>query len=95
MDILQPCVTFNKVNTFQWFKDNTEPLPRDYVPTDRQGAFAQACRTCEGGKIPIGIFYTNPKKPYHEEIPVYQTDTSALWQRSRNDSKLDELIRRF
>ncbi|MBL7215355.1 MAG: 2-oxoacid ferredoxin oxidoreductase [Phycisphaerae bacterium] len=96
VDILQPCVSFNKVNTFQWFKDNTEKLPPDYDPTSRQQAFAQACRTCEDGKMPVGIFYTNlNKKPYHENIPVYQTDSSPLWQRYRNDNKLKELIERF
>ena len=96
VDILQPCVTFNTINTFQWFKDNTYDLPGDHDPTDRQAAFKRACETCADGKMPLGIFYTNlSKKAYHEYIPAYRKSGLPLWKRRPGDGKLDELIRRL
>ena len=35
VDIFQPCVTYNKLNTFQWFKDNTYYLESSHDPLDR------------------------------------------------------------
>jgi len=54
VDILQPCVTFNKVNTYQWFKEHTYYLEDAYSPDDRPTAFA---RSLESGKLPLGIFF--------------------------------------
>lgn len=96
VDILQPCVTFNTVNTYQWFKDNTYPLEEDHDPTDRQAAFRQACEESEGGKLPLGIFYINSgKKPYHTVLNTYKTDKRPLWQRSVDTNALKELISSF
>ena len=30
VDIFQPCVSFNKVNNYKWFKENTYYLDEDY-----------------------------------------------------------------
>ncbi len=38
IDVLQPCVSFNKVNTFAWYKERCEPLPQTYDPTDWEAA---------------------------------------------------------
>ncbi len=51
VDIFQPCVSFNKINTFQWFKDNTYSLPADYDAADRAGAFKKAL---EEEPFPVG-----------------------------------------
>jgi 2-oxoglutarate ferredoxin oxidoreductase subunit beta len=96
VDILQPCVTFNKINTYQWFKDNTFYLPDDHDPACRQEAFRRACETGDGGKMALGIFYINPnKKPYHEEIAAYRENSAPLWQRTPEYDKLSELLKNF
>lgn len=93
VDILQPCVSFNKVNTFQWFKDNTYYLESSYDPTSRTEAFKRACEESKGGKLPLGIFYINSdKKPYHEMISTYKSDRRPLFQRSANSAALQRLI---
>ena len=53
VDVLQPCVTFNKLNTYKWFKENTYYLEDSYSASDRQSAFA---RSLETEKLPLGIF---------------------------------------
>ena len=54
VDIFQACVSFNKLNTHQWFKENIYYLEDAYSPNDRISAFS---RTVESGKLPLGIFY--------------------------------------
>jgi pyruvate/2-oxoacid:ferredoxin oxidoreductase beta subunit len=42
LDILQPCVTFNKVNTFAWYKERVYHLEEGYDPGDRLAAFERS-----------------------------------------------------
>ncbi len=62
IDILQPCVSFNKVNTAQWYKERVYELGSDYDPTDRLAAFAKAREW--GERIPIGVIYRSPRPAY-------------------------------
>lgn len=95
VDILQPCVTFNKVNTYQWFKENTYWL-EDHNPLDRRAAFSRAIEESEGGKLPLGIFYINPNKvPYNQAAGLYETDARPLFQRSVDREKLKELLQSY
>lgn len=57
IDILQPCVTFNKINTYQFYRSRVYDLDQEegYDRTDRQAAWARSFEW--GEKIPIGIFY--------------------------------------
>jgi 2-oxoglutarate ferredoxin oxidoreductase subunit beta len=93
VDIFQPCVTFNRINSYQWFKDNTYTLGPQHDPTDRQAAFARACESCDGGKLPLGVFYKHPEKAvYHEAAGLYAADSRPLWERPQDRRKLRELI---
>ncbi|OGY18373.1 MAG: 2-oxoacid ferredoxin oxidoreductase [Candidatus Chisholmbacteria bacterium RIFCSPLOWO2_01_FULL_50_28] len=66
VDILQPCVTFNRINTYDWYRQRVYKLDDEgYTPTDRTKAFAKAL---EEEKIPLGIFYREEKPAYHEEV---------------------------
>ncbi len=64
IDILSPCVSFNKYNTFAWYKERVRPLPPDYDPTDRAAALALADRWDE---LPIGVLYRGPERPCLED----------------------------
>ncbi|MBI4633733.1 MAG: 2-oxoacid ferredoxin oxidoreductase [Deltaproteobacteria bacterium] len=79
VDIFQPCVSFNKFNTFKWFKDNSYYLDDAYDPTDRVGAFRKAL---EEEPFPLGIIYlNNDRAPFEENLPVYRHDKRPLYQR--------------
>jgi 2-oxoglutarate ferredoxin oxidoreductase subunit beta len=71
VDILQPCVTFNKVNTFKWYKERVQLLPEDYDPTDRARALEVAFTW--GDTIPIGVIYRNDRPSYESKLPVLQS----------------------
>jgi len=62
IDILQPCVSFNKVNTFAWYKKRSYPLSTEYDPTDWGAAMKQAMEW--GERIPLGIIYRNERPPF-------------------------------
>jgi 2-oxoglutarate ferredoxin oxidoreductase subunit beta len=66
IDCLQPCVSFNKVNNFGWYKKRCYELPEDYDPGDWQGAVVKASEW--GDKIPVGILYRNDRKSFGEHF---------------------------
>lgn len=68
VDILQPCVSFNKVNTFKWYKDRCRPLPPEYDPTDWRNAMTTA--SLWGDEIPIGVIYRNSRPAFESHFAV-------------------------
>jgi len=66
IDILQPCVSFNKVNTFAWYKKRCCQLPGDYDPTDWNAAMNAALQW--GEKIPLGVIYKNDRPVFGEGL---------------------------
>ena len=68
VDILQPCVTFNKVNTYAWYGQRVYHIEPDYNPEDRIQAFQKALEW--GERIPIGVIYRNHRPTFEERIPV-------------------------
>lgn len=68
VDILQPCITFNKVNTFKWYKDRVKPIDNTHDVEDKEAAVKLA--TTWGEEIPTGIFYQVEKPVYTERRPV-------------------------
>lgn len=66
VDILQPCVTFNKVNTFAWYKERCYE-PRDHDPGDWKKAMVLAAEW--GKKIPVGIIYQADNPSFEEKLP--------------------------
>ncbi len=90
VDILQPCVTFNKANTYEWFEQNTYYLEENHDPEDRTAAFIKAT---EKGKLGLGVFYMSPDRiPFEERIPAYIKDRTPLHSRDVNEGKLAQVI---
>jgi 2-oxoglutarate/2-oxoacid ferredoxin oxidoreductase subunit beta len=75
VDILQPCVSFNKVNTFKWYTDRCTPLPADYDPHDWHQAMETAGRW--GDQIPVGVLYESDEPTYESNFPVCGIHDSA------------------
>ena len=68
IDVLQPCVTFNKVNTFAWYKKRCQPLPGDYDPRDWNAAMRASAEW--GDRIPVGVIYECERPSYGDRIPA-------------------------
>lgn len=71
VDVFSPCVTYNQVNTYPWFKQRVYQLEKEagYDPGDMDAAFHKAFEW--GDRIPIGLFY-------QEEQPTYEDSEPAL-----------------
>ncbi len=71
VDVLSPCVTFNKVNTYDWFRARVYKLEEsNHDPSDHVQAYKKALEwpTLDPyGKIPIGLFYRTEERPTYEE----------------------------
>ncbi len=92
VDVFQPCVTFNRLNTTQWFKEHTYYL-EDHNPSDRQKAFEKAT---EREMLPLGIFYQSPEKPaFEENVGIYEEKQEPLYERDLDKQKLSDLIETF
>ena len=60
IDVFSPCVTFNKQNTFHWFRERVYRLEDSgHDPTNFPAAMDKAQEW--GEKIPIGLFYRSPQ----------------------------------
>lgn len=73
LDILQPCVTFNKVNTYQWYRERVKTRDDSYDPFDRAMAFATALKW--GEEIPIGIIYRSTRPSFESQQCVLREGT--------------------
>lgn len=71
LDVLQPCVTFNHENTYDWYRARVYRLEIEgYAANDRGAAFVR-CQEW-GDRIPIGVFFQQ------EECPTYEEQVSEL-----------------
>lgn len=93
IDIFQPCVTYNKVNTYKWFRENVYELSDEYDPTDRTAAFAKAI---ESFPFPIGVIYKSSEKETMDEALHREAGLSGpLYERELDGQKIGSLIERF
>ncbi|MBA9086047.1 2-oxoglutarate ferredoxin oxidoreductase subunit beta [Fontibacillus solani] len=95
INVFSPCVTFNKVNTYDWFKDNIinlETMP-DYDPSNRVLAMNTLMET---GSMITGLIYQNTEKRSYENL-VYGFKEEPLAHQSLEltKSEFDNLVAEF
>lgn len=91
IDILQPCVTFNKVNTYEWYRQRVYYIEHGYDPEDKIKAFQRALEW--GERIPIGLIYRKNRPLLEERIPVISD--KPLIQQQIDQSKIDHTLKEF
>ncbi len=82
VDILQPCISFNKVNTFAWYKNLVYELESGYNPSDKTAAMQRALEFDE--KIPIGVIYRELKPAFHQKNKVLAAGGPLLDRKADN-----------
>lgn len=85
VDVLQPCVTFNRVHTYAYYNKIVEELDRDqtYKINDRQQALTKALNVAT---LPIGIFFQDRSRPHYLQELSYLKGTTLV---SRETSQRD------
>jgi 2-oxoglutarate/2-oxoacid ferredoxin oxidoreductase subunit beta len=92
VDILQPCVSFNKTNTFGWYKERVYDLDESHDSGDKAIAMAKAMEFIE--RIPLGVLYREEKRPFHRKNEVLQSG-APLIERKTAPEFLDRLIKSY
>ncbi|MEA4932501.1 MAG: 2-oxoacid:ferredoxin oxidoreductase subunit beta [Lawsonibacter sp.] len=92
VDILQPCVSFNKTNTFAWYNQRVYELDESYDRSDKTIALQKAMEF--GDRIPLGVLYHEEKKTYHQKNEVLKQGTPLL-ERKTEPAFVNRLIKTY
>lgn len=69
IDVFSPCVTYNKINTYPWFKERVYKLEdENWDASDFQKSLEKSWEW--GDRIPLGVMYKHNKPTYEENEPV-------------------------
>ncbi len=90
VDVFQPCVVFNKQNTYQWFKENTFYLDETHDKGDKMKALTLAFET---ERMPLGILYQVGGRPSYETL--VREGVTPLYESVLDADKLTTLLKSF
>ena len=95
VDVFSPCVTYNKINTYPWFKKRVYKLEDDpdYDATDHQGALTRAYEW--GDRIPLGLFYREEQPTYEESEPALKEGPLVHQKLGMEKELFDDLMEEF
>jgi len=92
IDILQPCVSFNPKNTFQWYRERVYKLDDErYNPRDKRAALEKAL--IWGEEIPIGVIYQENLPVYEDQLPSLSDE--PLVKQKINPRRVEQLLAEF
>ena len=91
VDILQPCVTFNKINTHEWYRQRVYHLEAEYNPEDRGEAFKRSLEW--GDRIPLGILFRNNRPAYEDRISILAD--KPLVRQTFDSSHIETTLKEF
>jgi 2-oxoglutarate ferredoxin oxidoreductase subunit beta len=92
VDILQPCVTFNKINTYQYYQNKVYELSEaGHDSSDWQKAMIVGHEW--GEKIPLGVVYQDAREDYLDDLP--QEKGKALVNRPVVKRSIKKLVSEF
>lgn len=95
INVYSPCVTYNKINTYDWFKENLINLEQDdsYDPSNRSAAMQ---KLMEHQGLVTGIIYQNKEQPpYEDRIKGFKKTPLAKQDLKISKEKFDELVSEF
>jgi 2-oxoglutarate/2-oxoacid ferredoxin oxidoreductase subunit beta len=95
INVYSPCVTFNKINTYDWFKENIVNIDQEegYDPSNRIGAMT---RLMETGGMLTGLIYQDKSKPsYEEQVPGFRQEPISKQNIQISESEFERLVAEF
>lgn len=93
LNVLQPCVTFNKINTYQFYRERVYKLNKEnHQPQSQEQALKKVLN--QEQRIPIGVIYRNPRPTYDEKEAVLEKGP-LVKQPIRKPSQYKQLLTEF
>lgn len=68
VNVLQPCVTFNKVNTYGYYMQKSYQL-KDHDSENFASALSLSMQPILEERFPLGVLYSVEKPAFHEQVP--------------------------
>lgn len=93
IDVFSPCVTYNKVNTYPWFKERVYKLEdENWDPSDFHKSMQKSFEW--GDKIPLGVLYKTEQDTYEDHDSALTKPGGALIKRPLGADKkvFEELV---
>jgi len=91
INILQPCVTFNKINTYQYYLQKVYKLPETYQKDDLKKALEKSLEINQE-KFPLGVIYQTQRPTFTDQLS--QLKESSLINQKRFED-FEKLINDF
>ncbi len=95
INVFSPCVTFNKINTYDWFKEHIIDLEEtpDYDSSNRVQAMTKLMET--NGMITGLIYQDKVKKSYQELIPGFKEEPLSKQDVKLTEEQFNSLVKEF
>lgn len=91
IDVFSPCVTYNKVNTYSFFKERTYNVDHEgWDPTDAARSLQKAFEWDD--KIPLGLIYKDEQPIYEDSEPLFKNGPLVKQPLGTNPELFNELI---
>lgn len=87
VNVLQPCVTFNKINTYQYYLSHSYKLSSEYKSDNYNDALAKAVEM-SSEKFPLGVLYQVEKPTFRDQLPQLKDKTLVGRERFLDFSNL-------
>ncbi|MBI4415936.1 MAG: 2-oxoacid ferredoxin oxidoreductase [Euryarchaeota archaeon] len=99
LDVMSPCVTYNKINTYDWFRQRVYVAEKEgHNPKDLHAAFAKAMEwpnlDMKRDRIPTGVIYEAEGYPTYEDLEPAYGHGPPLKQKLGIDNP-DEILKEF
>lgn len=95
INVFSPCVTFNKVNTYEWFKDHIVDLEEtpEYDPSNRVAAMTKIMET---NSLVTGLIYQDKSKKSYENMVVgFKPEGLAKQDLKLSEQDFEKLVAEF
>lgn len=89
VDVLQPCITFNREQPINWYQERVYELEQEGYPYEKALTLAKE----QPEKLPIGIFYKEKRQSYPEKLK--QLNDKKLIDHDIQNININHLIQEF
>ncbi|OZI11488.1 2-oxoacid ferredoxin oxidoreductase [Bacillaceae bacterium SAS-127] len=95
INVFSPCVTYNKINTYDWFKEHLTKLStvEEYDSSNRELAMNTLMKH---DSLVTGIIYQNKEKPSYQQLVYgYSDEPLTVQDLKLEDTYFDKLVKEF
>lgn len=95
INVFSPCVTFNKINTYDWFRENVVDIEEieGYDPSNRALAMSKVIET--DGMLCGLIYQDKSRKSYEHHVPGFREEPLSEQNLELTQEQFEELVNEF